>query len=686
MKKWLRILLPTAAAALVLMLVMPRDNGGTDNVNYEDNALPVVYLTIDEEEFRQVNESEDHSYRAPGASIRIAVPQGYVSAYSEEALTDTEEMSLEYFRGRGHGTWSADKKPYRFKLDASADLLGMGSSKHWVLLANRYDETLLRNRLISYIGTSLGMPYTPKSVPVSLVVNGEYWGSYVLSEQVRIGKSRIAIDELKETDLQEPEITGGYLISLEPGYDEPLENTFLTDRMVSFNCDEPEFTEGESGQMQQKDYLVSYIQKTEDALYGEGMTDEEGISYHEYMDIRSAADYWWMQEYSGNFDAFTTTSTYLYKERSGKLYWGPLWDFDLSLGGGLDSTEGFGNTGMVWLDRMRAHDPAYQEILRERWQVLNEILIRVTEKDGILDQYAAEIERSWQDDQARWPLIDDEGNTFVIDFHEAVENMRSWMENRRIWINEHIDDELTYVYDTVSFLADDEIIEQEEVLHDSFLSVFPPGPFREGYVFAGWENEEGLLNEQEKITHDMQLKAVYIPVEEAIPASALCYAQPYDVYADLHIGELVRPYVILPPEAQEIGIVWSSSDPDVAEIDRYGNVILRHTGTAVITGTLHSGIANSYTLHVYDSLQESLQAPTELNIAEKEIILDAGQYEQISMELLPQPGNAEILFETDNADIAEVDYYGIIHAISPGTAEIRITAGEMSDTVTVTVR
>ena len=42
-------------------------------------------------------------------------------------------------RGRGNSTWSQPKKPYRLKLDKKTDLLGMGKSKHWVLLANYLD-------------------------------------------------------------------------------------------------------------------------------------------------------------------------------------------------------------------------------------------------------------------------------------------------------------------------------------------------------------------------------------------------------------------------------------------------------------------------------------------------------------------------------------------------------------------
>lgn len=65
------------------------------------------------------------------------------------------------------------------------------------------------------------MPFTPKSEPVDVVMNGEYYGSYFLCEHVRVGKTRVNIDDLEANEdamheTQEPFITGGYLLSLEP--------------------------------------------------------------------------------------------------------------------------------------------------------------------------------------------------------------------------------------------------------------------------------------------------------------------------------------------------------------------------------------------------------------------------------------------------------------------------------------
>ena len=236
-------------------------------------------------------------------------------------LEDTEELQLAYMRGRGNVTWGyADKKPYKIKFEKKQDILGMGKNKHWALLANRFDGSMLRNRLACYMADQLGMEYTPKMLPVDLVINGEYMGSYYLSELVRVGKNRVDIDELTPDDNEKPNVTGGYLLAMESPFSlktAPAQNIVTTDRGESFSFESPEFySEDENdvlGTPQQKAYIKNYLNETEDAVFGEDFKNSKGIAYTEYLDVQSAADFWWMQEFTVNSDAFISQSNYLYK-------------------------------------------------------------------------------------------------------------------------------------------------------------------------------------------------------------------------------------------------------------------------------------------------------------------------------------------------------------------------------------
>ena len=101
-------------------------------------------------------------------------------------------------RLRGNSTRYRDKHPYKIKLEKKTDLFGMGKSKHWVLLANDIDHTLIRNKLVMDFARDLGMETASKSVNVVLIMDQEYQGVYQLCEQVRIGGSQVDITDWEE--------------------------------------------------------------------------------------------------------------------------------------------------------------------------------------------------------------------------------------------------------------------------------------------------------------------------------------------------------------------------------------------------------------------------------------------------------------------------------------------------------
>lgn len=213
-------------------------------------------------------------------------------------------------------------------------------------------------------------------------------------QSIRIGKSEADIDTIPSDATQEPEITGGYLVAMNPYPKELPDNTFTTERGVRFRLKSPIFEakhEGDTvGTPEQRDYITDYLQRTEDAIFGENQEDEDGVSWAEYMDIEDAAKYWWHQQICENPDAYRSDSTDLYKERNGKLFWGPPWDYDIALdpvtySGTLNSIS------MTWLDHLRENDPEFQKALLDAWEELDPILEEFTEDGGVIDQYAQEI-------------------------------------------------------------------------------------------------------------------------------------------------------------------------------------------------------------------------------------------------------------------------------------------------------
>lgn len=635
-----------------------------------DNGLPVVNITIDESAegfgtIEEMNGSPDHSVKCTG-SVKITVPDGYTGDYSDTALSDTKDLALEYIRGRGNTTWHNDKKPYKFKLDKKADLLGMGKNKHWVLLANDKDTTLLRNRIISYMGTELELAYTPKMLPVDVVMNGEYLGSYYLSEQVRVGDTRVDIDELTDKDNDEPEITGGYLLSLSPYPDAPEENIFYTEKNVGFGFENPEFYSDdptdELGTAAQKAYISNYLQETENAVYSGNVS--------EYMDLQSAADYWWIQEFSLNVDAFRTDSTYLYKPRGDKLYWGPLWDFDLSLGKSRGETFGFNQSKMPWLDYLRENNEDFQQLLRERWTVLDGIITDIVKDGGVMDRYMAEIRNSWEDNL---PKSESPYGIFELE----MESLRTWIAERQEWINENMG-LLSDMYSTVTFTADGQQVEQKVLYTGYLLEELPAIPEKEGYVTLGWEYEGELLDENTlpNIWEDTVITAKYISEQDAIFADTL-YFESYDVWADIngYFNQYYSAYTVTPEDAQERSIAWSISDESIAEVDENGVVTMKKTGEVVVTGTLKSGFSRSYTLHIYDSEITPENEPQSIALEQTTITLKVGEYAQIVATVSPQPCASTVSYSYEGELISLLDY-GVIKALAPGTTTVNVYVTE----------
>ena len=465
------------------------------------NGIPTVTIFVDEtsDDIDEANNNDpDHSYGTFGelldswkhsvcciGSVSITVPDGYASEYGS---SDAPEgvLPLEFMRGRGNSTWGdAYKKAFKLKFQDKQGFLGMAEAKEWALMASAFDETLLDNRLASWMGHQMGLPYTPKMVPVDLVVvyvdegvetGRERLGSYCLSELVEVGANRLDIGKLKadvtsEDPDDEENITGGYLLSLfHPAQDddEPQNNRFVLDPKRILYGRGPEF-EGDDyndlgeGRAKQHDYIYDYLQQVDTLVMGDdgqgttAIDKERHDAIAELMDLDSAADYWWTQVFSRNKDGFLTASTYLYKPRGDKLYWGPLWDFDQAF---EREVSGFTYNRALWLDTLRERDPRFAKLLRDRWlDPENGFNVRTAElvaDGGPLDVFANEIRDSWVEDNEIYPVKTSPfRDLYKASFDETMVWLRDWIKDRRDWINEHID-EVGVMPEQVAFVNDGE--------------------------------------------------------------------------------------------------------------------------------------------------------------------------------------------------------------------------------------
>ncbi|KAA6302759.1 MAG: hypothetical protein EZS26_000929 [Candidatus Ordinivivax streblomastigis] len=277
------------------------------------------------------------------------------SSISTDQITDVHAA----IRGRGNSTWNMQKKPYRLKLDKKANLFGLpAKAKSWVLLANYADKTLMRNALAFKISETVEMGFTPSVQFLDLYVNSEYLGNYTLTDQMEVGSGRVSIDEMKPADIQEPAISGGYFLEID-GFADSEPKWFTSDHGLKITIKSPDEDEITP---QQENYIKNYINDFETRLFDTGFADPAG-GYRPWVDTLSLVNWYIACELTGNSDSFW--STYIYKKRNdNKLYFGPLWDFDIA----FNNDNRLGDA-VRKLMREHAHNPRtwIQQLWKDEW-------------------------------------------------------------------------------------------------------------------------------------------------------------------------------------------------------------------------------------------------------------------------------------------------------------------------------
>lgn len=267
---------------------------------YEETGLPVCYITT--------ADSADITSRKAyvAASMRI-----------EEAGQVVFEDSLLNIRGRGHASWTdSPKHPYKLKLSRKAALFGMAANKHFALLSNYVDKSLMRAAIGFRIGELLECSWTPRSRFVELVLNGEYQGCYQLTEDVREGKDRICVDKsgfiveyiypdrVAEEQVYFQTIYSGYFFK----FKYPDEKNITDERLA---------------------YAAGEMDQFERALNRPSKAHE----YADHIDVASWAK-WYYQQQLMMLEEFNLYVVKYDATSNSRLALGPLWDFDWSLGSG----------------------------------------------------------------------------------------------------------------------------------------------------------------------------------------------------------------------------------------------------------------------------------------------------------------------------------------------------------------
>lgn len=481
--------------------IMKAENTGSIHINTQSGNMSYVH------------ENKEH---------KEAADMLYVTATGEVKYNG----DLEYIKGRGNYSFSAsNKKPYNLKLLESTDMLGTGKSKRWALVANYFDQSGIRNKLVYDFGNEAKMAFSPDCDIVDVYLNGGYAGSYLLTERVGVGEGRVDIFNLEEAteglnkipmdtvqkvtkeDCQyydiatnPSDITGGYILELEftKRYEDES-SWFLTDREMPVVISSPEFVSKE-----QMEYIKTLFQEFEDAVYAQdGKNPKTGKSWQEYIDVDSWAEKYIIDEIFTNQDT-EWSSQYLYLNKGeAKFYSGIVWDYDFSIGNGDSCLKNPKTLVATWrgksfdsfshiLPKLLEKQEFQQKIRQMYSEKMRPILTRCIEK---IDEYEKRYEASRRMNEIRWYNGEKLSQTEIAYLKEYLISHKDFLDS--LWID---GEDYAFVYFATSIPHNTAYlyaVKKGEKLGEAPLHVTV-----EGDEFLGWFIEET----GEKYSPDMVIK------------------------------------------------------------------------------------------------------------------------------------------------------------------------------------
>ena len=231
-----------------------------------------------------------------------------MDVYSGSGVTQYEDAEV---KGRGNTTWGQVKKPYQIKFSKKVDLLGMGEAKKWVLLANYFDTSYIRNDVALLLAEMVGIEYNHRGEFVELYVDGDYRGLYYVVQKIEIAKGSV--------DLRNE---GSALFEIDTLHkaEEECYTTYLGECLVLKDANFGEDTEDE--------LIKKFVADLNEAEKAAENGDFEIVA--RILDVDSFVKYFLVNEFTVNPDAYTS-SFYLYRNDAGKVAAGPVWDFDFAL-------------------------------------------------------------------------------------------------------------------------------------------------------------------------------------------------------------------------------------------------------------------------------------------------------------------------------------------------------------------
>jgi len=387
---------------------------------YEGNLFPSISLTAAYDPFT-MHRNTWHS--------------GHMTLVGHDHEFENADVRI---RGRGNSSWifGAEKRPLRIRFNEPTYFFGPVPAYDWVLIANHFDLTLMRTYLAFYLAGLLdGMDWTASANFAHLYINGAYVGLFQISDERDIIPGRIQLVSDPDPQLSEFlfELDNSAVNSGEEGV------TYFVVNEMPYDIRYPR---GAALSTYHVAYLQNWVEEMT-VLLQRGNFDE--IS--QAVDLDSFVDFYIVQEFFKNIDV-GFNSVFMQARGVGnarRLYFGPVWDFDRSVGNMLfwGSYEHLHAAVRNQFMRYLLQVPEVFDMVAERWaEIVDDPIVQMLARIDELLEYEQDFERNFYAFPV-WENRPDWMDRFIpihlqeIDtWRGQVEYMQEWFAGRVWWMSE----------------------------------------------------------------------------------------------------------------------------------------------------------------------------------------------------------------------------------------------------------
>ena len=343
-------------------------------------------------------------------------------------------ISSSAIKTRGSSTANRPKPSLSLELqdhlgnDIDKQILGMPPESDWVLWGPfQFDKALMRNPFIYEISRRVGR-YAPRTRFVEVFITppnkslnfDDYFGVYAVIEKIKRDEERVDIKRLRKEDNDGDAVTGGYLFKIDRV--DPGDSGISAGGQTLALVDPKE----EDISREQKIYLRDYVN-----AFNESLSQNR---FDEYIDVNSWVDHHILNEFTKNPDEFRL-SAYMYKPRNGKIFAGPIWDFDRTMGNDNDpramNPTGWSNwTRYGWYNKL-LNNRDFKQSWIDRYQDYRTGPMSTKTMLDLIDEMADELRTPAQRNFEKWPSVRPDGNRYQVE----VQQLKTWITRRGNWID-----------------------------------------------------------------------------------------------------------------------------------------------------------------------------------------------------------------------------------------------------------